>query len=74
MTNSQPETGKEILDRAAAEPTLDEMMRRDPRKLTDADLDHMIKLQRIERGLFVKAKDIAKAKRRGNNVEESSDE
>ena len=69
-----PETGKEILDRAAAEPTIDEMLRRDPRTLTDAELNHMIELQRLERGLFVKAKETAKAKRRGNVVDEEKDD
>ena len=52
----------ELLDAAAAAPTLDEMMRRDPAALSKANRVRLVELQRQERATYIKAE--AERKRR----------
>ncbi len=49
-------TGPEIIDDMIKEPTLDEMMRRDPATLSDADLRRIVELEREQRAIFIKGK------------------
>ena len=49
-------TGPEIIDDMIQEPTLDEMMRRDPATLTDTELLRIVELEREQRAIFIKGK------------------
>jgi len=60
--------GNEILEVAAAHPTVDEMMRRDPADVTDADIRRMVIVERGKRAQFIKADEDKKAKRRGQPI------
>ena len=65
MTNTKPATANEMMDEAAAEPTLDEFMRRDPSTHTDDDRRVAITIHRRNRAAFIKAGEKRKAKREG---------
>lgn len=49
---SKPPTAPEVMDRAAAEPDLDEMLRRDPRKVSDDELRLLVGGFRQERAVW----------------------
>ena len=48
-------TGPELMQEAVAQPTLDELLDRDPAKMTDADFSALIERSRDERAQFIKA-------------------
>ncbi len=52
---SEPTKAPELLDAAVEEPTLDEMMRRDPATLTTAERARGVALLRQDRAVFIKA-------------------
>lgn len=45
--------GAEQFAAAGADPTLDLVMQKDPRDVTDADLEHLVLVLRQERALFI---------------------
>lgn len=47
--------GNDFIDQMAKEPTLDELMRKQP-PLTDAELRRIVELQREQRALFITKK------------------
>ena len=49
-------TGPEMLEEIAAESTLDELMRRDPKTLTDEELLQLVSVERRQRALFIKGR------------------
>ncbi len=59
-----------LLDKAAAEPTLDQYMDRDPLTLTEADLTSIIQMERAERPRFL----AAKAERQHKKAEKEASE
>ena len=48
-----PKTAPEQFAEAGADPTLDEIMRRDPKTLTEADRYRLIDISRAERAMFI---------------------
>lgn len=46
-------TGPELMREAAADPTLDEVMRRDPATLSRMDIERLIGQLREERAMFI---------------------
>lgn len=58
-------TGPELMDEVAADPTIDEMLRRDPREVKDADLERLIEAQRAKRAQFISASEKRRAKKAG---------
>jgi hypothetical protein len=64
-TTKTTSEGNEQLDAAAAEPTLDEFLRRRPDDLTDADLRRMVEIERGNRARFIAAQAARKAKKAG---------
>jgi hypothetical protein len=64
------EDGKEILEAAGAEPTLDEYLRRDPATLTPKDLAQIVVLERKRRAMFIEAS----AKRKADKVEKTEED
>ena len=50
MTNSK--TANELIDEAGKHPTLDEVLARDPRDVTDANLAAIVAHSRQERAMF----------------------
>ena len=51
-----------LLDAAAEHPTLDELMRRDPATLTDAERGRQVELLRLDRARIIKAEAERKSK------------
>lgn len=69
---TEQKTGPELLDEAAQHPTLDELMRRDPKDLTEDDYRVLIEHQRHDRAMFISAQ--AKKQDKKSGVEETDDE
>ena len=51
-----------LLDAAAAHPTLDELMRRDPATLTSVERERQVELLRLDRARLIKAEAERKSK------------
>ena len=67
-----PKTGPELLDEAASEPTLDELMRRDPAGMTDEEFKAVVIRNREDRAMFIANEGKKSARRQG--VAEPEDE
>jgi hypothetical protein len=59
------ETGPEMVAEIAADATIDEMMRRDPRTVSDEDFDRLIQAQRAARARFIQETEKKRMKRQG---------
>ncbi len=57
--------GNELLDEAAAAPSLDDFMKRDPASLTPADRGDLINVLRHDRAAFIRAEDKKQSKKEG---------
>lgn len=55
MWENEPTPAPELLDAAVAEPTLDEMMRRDPAAVTVPERARAVELLRQDRARWIKA-------------------
>lgn len=74
MSNTKEKDGSALLDEAAADATIDEVMRRDPREVSDDDLREMIEASRAKRALFIQAGQKRKEKKAGvQDPEEKED-
>lgn len=62
----------EIMDEAIADSTIDEVLRRDPANLTEADYRALIESLRMKRALFIEGEGKKAAKKQG--VSEDGDE
>ena len=59
---SEQLTAPEALATAAAEPTMDEYLRRDPATLTPQDLRKIVELERKKRAMFIEQDKVKKEK------------
>ncbi len=57
--------GNELLDEAAASPTLDDFMKRDTASLTPTDRGDLINVLRHDRAAFIRAEDKKQSKKEG---------
>lgn len=51
---TKKKTGPELMQEAAAHPTLDELLDRDPAKMSEADFSALVERSREERAQFIK--------------------
>lgn len=56
--------GNQLIDEAAEHVTLDEVMRRDPRTVTDDEFEDMIRGLRRARAMFIKGSEDRRQKRK----------
>lgn len=65
MEGTMPKTGPELLDEAASETSLDELMRRDPAGMTSEEFEAVVTLNRKDRAMFIANEDKKSARRQG---------
>lgn len=70
---TEAKTGPELVEEIAADPTIDEMLRRDPRQVGEDDLLKLVEAHRLKRAQFIKDSDKRRAKRQGQEVEEDEE-
>ena len=73
-TEDNGPTGQELVEEIRKDPSLDEVMRRDPTNVTEADLRSIVQHEREARALFIKGQADRKAKRRGQTVADAEEE
>lgn len=68
--DGEPLDGPSLLAQAASEPTLDELMRREPQHLTEEDRKLIVQYQRADRARWHLAKEERKAKKKDAEEDE----
>lgn len=67
-------TGPELVAEVAADPTIDRMMRADPKTVTDEDLLALIGALRTKRAMFIREDEKKRMKKAGVQVDEVRDD
>lgn len=67
---TEEKTGPELVEEIGADPTIDLMMRRDPKTLSDSDLRALVEALRQKRAMFIKEDERKRAKKAGVDPDE----